>query len=71
MSRIVRAVEKRDCTVTKPKRGSHWKISKPGSGHRSFPVPASNGNKTDVKDNYIRALCRNFEFDEDEFRADL
>ena len=67
LNRVAKAVESLGCSVTKPKRGSHWKVSK--EGHRPYTLPASNGKRTDIDDNYIRGLCRNFGFDADEFRG--
>lgn len=56
--------------VSKPQGGgSHWKAKKPG--FRTYPVPAHNGEKTEIGDQYIRGLCRNFDLDPDEFKKRL
>lgn len=33
-----------------------------------YPIPAHNGEKSEVPDVYIRGLCRRFNIDEAEFR---
>jgi len=53
-----------DCL--KPKSGSHYKMVKPG--YRSYPIPASNGERTMLKWPYIVALCRHFDIPQSRFR---
>lgn len=48
--------------------GSHWKASGPGW---SYPIPAHNGEKTEIGDAYIRGLCRAAGLDLASFKASL
>ena len=43
--------------VEKPRSGSHWKATK---GSVIYPIPAHNGLRTEIDNNYLRALCRRF-----------
>lgn len=49
-----------------PKRGSHWKLKRDNA--RTYPIPAGNGERTEIPDHYVRALCRNFGIDYDEMK---
>jgi hypothetical protein len=49
-----------------PGKGSHRKAKREGC--RPFPVPAHNGDRSEIPDEYIRALCRNFGIDYDEMK---
>lgn len=69
LRRVIVACKAFDIAVEPPKGGSHFKAKK--DGHRTFPIPAPNGEKTEVSDFYIRALCRNFEIDLEEFLSKL
>jgi hypothetical protein len=53
----------------KPGHGKHWKFRK--DGFRTYPVPAHNGERTEIDDCYVKGLCRNFQIDLDVFRAKL
>jgi hypothetical protein len=53
--------------VSRPNRGSHWLAKK--AGFRTYPIPAHNGEKTEIPDVYIRGFCRNFGIDREEFKA--
>jgi hypothetical protein len=66
---IKRALEARGVRVDEPTKGSHWKAV--GSGGKVYPVPAHNGLKTEIGDEYIRGICRAFGFDFAEFRREL
>jgi len=66
---LIKALAACGIAVTPPANGSHWKAKKPGA--RTFVIPAHNGDRTQVDDNYIRALCRNFGLDVDEFKRKL
>lgn len=66
---IARACAYFDLIVERPSSGSHWKVK--GDGARTYPVPASNGEKSEISDKYIKALCRNFGIDERAFRDKL
>jgi hypothetical protein len=54
--------------VVEPSSGSHWKVI--GSGV-CFPLAAHGGLKSEISDIYIRALCRTFGWDFDEFKRQL
>lgn len=45
--------------------GSHWRAVR---GGRVYPVPAHNGERSEVKEAYLRGLCRVLELDEAELR---
>jgi len=49
-----------------PGKGSHWKATRPGC--RPFPIPAHNGERTEIPDEYIRGLCRTLGVDYDEMK---
>lgn len=51
-----------------PARGKHpWKAQRTGGGV-SYGIPAHNGLKTEISDQYVRGFCRAFGLDEAEFR---
>lgn len=54
--------------VEEPSSGSHWKASNDG---KTYPIPASNGLKTEISDKYIKGLCRCFSLDVDDFTKKL
>jgi hypothetical protein len=56
-------------TITEPTKGSHWRCTK--AGCRMYPLPAHNGKRTEIADQYIAGFCRNFGIDEAEFRKKL
>jgi hypothetical protein len=66
---LIRVFAEYGITVEKPRKGSHWKAVR--NGTRCYPVPASNAEKTEIDDNYIRGACRNFELDLDEVKRKL
>lgn len=66
---LIKALAAFGIGVTPPSSGSHWNAKKPGA--RTFVIPAHNGDRTEVDDNYIRSLCRNFGLDVDEFKKHL
>jgi hypothetical protein len=67
MGAIIRAATKLGVSVEPPSSGSHWKFRRPG--FRVYPIPAHNGERTEISDRYIRALCRALEIDEQELRG--
>lgn len=70
LSRIIAVLHEYGIEVSPPRGGgSHWKAK--CDGHRSYGLPAHNGEKSIISDSYIQALCRNFDLDLDEFRAKL
>jgi hypothetical protein len=54
-------------SFTKPKSGSHWRLTRVGA-QRPYPIPAHNGERTEIGDEYIRGMCRALGIDEDELR---
>lgn len=42
-----------------PSSGSHWKFVGPDG--KTYPVPAHNGERTEISREYIRGLCRCFQ----------
>ena len=63
---IAICAERYGITVEKPSSGSHWKCKRDGC--RTYPIPAHNGERSEIPDQYIRALCRNFGIDYDEMK---
>ena len=63
---IARALRKLGVQVEEPSKGSHWKCRKDGFG--VYTIPAHNGLKAEISDVYIRAVCRHFEIDLEEFK---
>jgi predicted RNA binding protein YcfA (HicA-like mRNA interferase family) len=49
-----------------PGKGSHWKFR--ANDGKCYTVPAHNGPKTEIPDQYIRGLCRAFGIEYDEMR---
>ncbi len=52
--------------LKKPNRGSHWKFVRERD-RKPYPVPAHNGERSEISKAYLRALVRTFELDEDFF----
>ncbi len=50
-----------------PGKGSHQKFVR--FQERSYPVPAPNGDKSDISDVYVKGVCRHFSIDEAAVRA--
>ncbi len=50
-----------EVVIEPPAGGSHYKARRPGC--RVYPIPAHNGERTQIPDEYIRGLCRNFGID--------
>jgi hypothetical protein len=65
---IISAAAALGCTCEEPSSGSHWKIYR---GSMMYPIPAHNGQKTEIGDYYIRGLCRSLRIDEKELRRRL
>jgi hypothetical protein len=64
---IARASKHLDLGVALRKgKGSHFVFERPG--YRCYPVPAGNGEKTEIGDQYIRGLCRALGLDEQQLR---
>jgi len=68
LSALKRALESMGLEVFKPGSGSHWKVMRAG---KTYPIPAHNGEKTEISDLYIRGVCRCFELDPNELRKNL
>jgi hypothetical protein len=70
LTRIKAAAAEYGIEISTPSgRGSHWKAKK--SGCRTYPIPAHNGERTMIADQYINGFCRNFEIDPKEFKRKL
>jgi hypothetical protein len=68
-SAIKREVLAMGLTVEPPRGGgSHWKVR---GRNGSYPIPAHNGLKGEIPDQYIRGLCRFLGVDFEEFRKRL
>lgn len=55
-------------TFEKPKRGSHYKVRRDGC--RPYTLPCPNGDRTELDDRYLKALCRNLNLDFDALMSD-
>jgi hypothetical protein len=66
LSELIAIVREFGIEVSRPSSGSHWKFSK--SGFRSYPVPASNAERSEIKWQYVLGLCRHFEIPKSRFR---
>jgi hypothetical protein len=69
LRRLISVCAEYGISVERPSSGSHWKAKKPG--FRTYPIPAPNGEKTEISDAYIRGLCRSSDLDRDEFVGKL
>lgn len=69
LKRIIAAAAAYGVTFDPPSGSSHWKGKKPG--FRSYTIPAHNGERTEIGDQYIRGFCRNFGIDRREFESKL
>ena len=52
-----------------PRSGSHWQFR--GQDGVMYPVPAPNGLKSEISDEYINGLCRAFKLIRSEFKRRL
>lgn len=52
-----------------PSSGSHWKFR--NAAGEAYTVPAHNGLKTEIGDEYINGLCRTFVIDRAAFKQKL
>lgn len=52
-----------------PTSGSHWRFR--GQDGAMYPVPAPNGLKSEISDEYINGLCRAFGLVRSEFKKRL
>lgn len=55
--------------LEKPGKGSHWKCY--NAAGKMYPIPAGNGERTEISDRYIKGLCKELGLDEVEFRKHL
>jgi len=55
--------------IENPSKGSHFRCRRPG--YRMYPIPAHNGEQTEISDVYIRALCKCLGIVEAELREHL
>ena len=68
--KIIAAAKLYGLDVTKPSRGSHWKIKQLWTG-KVYPIPAHNGENQEIDDHYIAGLCRCFGLNREEFMKKL
>lgn len=66
---IASALKDFNIRVERPTKGSHWKAIGPDG--TMYPIPAHNGEKTEIGDAYIDGLCRAFGLDKRKFRSKL
>jgi hypothetical protein len=67
---LVRVLAELGIRVEPPRGGgSHWKAT--AADGTTFPLPAHNGERTELSDVYVRKLCRAFGLDERELRERL
>ena len=69
LKKIRRSAKKYDIEIEEPSSGSHWKCRRDGS--RVYTIPASNGLKTEIGDEYIVAFCKHFGVDVATFKKAL
>jgi len=70
LSDIRRAARSYQITIEEPSSGSHWKARREGTGG-CYPIPANNGDKTEISNVYIKGFCRFFDLDFEKFWAQL
>jgi predicted RNA binding protein YcfA (HicA-like mRNA interferase family) len=68
LSALMRALETMGVEVVRPNGGSHWKAKKDG---KTYPIPAHNGEKSQIGDDYLKGLCRCFHVDLDVLKSHL
>jgi len=66
---IRRALLDYGITAEPPSSGSHWKL-RDATG-KAYTLPCHNGDRTEISDVYLRALCRAFGLDWHEFMRKL
>ncbi len=66
---IKRALLECGIAAERPSRGSHWKL-RDRSG-KAYTLPCPNGERSEISDVYLRALCRTFGLDLDELKRRL
>lgn len=54
--------------VEPPNSGSHYRAVKDG---KVYPVPAHNGERSEISDVYIRGLCRAFDLNYEDLKKHL
>ena len=54
--------------ILTPHGGSHWRAERDG---KTYPIPAHNGEKTMISDQYLRGVCRCFGLDLNELKHRL
>lgn len=57
--------------VAEPPRGggSHWKLR--DRDGKTYPIPCPNAERSEISDKYIRALCRTYGLDFEDFKSKL
>jgi hypothetical protein len=65
--RLIAALKRmRVVAVVPVSGGSHWRCEESGV---CYPIPAHNGDKSEISDAYIRGVSRALELDEAKLRA--
>ena len=67
LNKISKAFATLGIVTEKPKKGSHWKLRRPGT--RVYTIPAHRGPKTEIDDKYIDGACKHFGIEPAAFRA--
>lgn len=65
---IKRALSSMGVSIEPPNGGSHYRASKEG---KMYPIPAHNGERSEIADVYIRGVCRAFDLNYEEFKKRL
>lgn len=66
---IKRALLGMGFAVDSPDGGSHWKVR--DRAGKLYPLPCHNGERSEITDKYLRALCRTFDIDYNDFLGRL
>ncbi len=66
---IKRALSGFAITAEPPASGSHWKLR--DQTGKVYTLPCHNGERSEISDVYLKALCRTFGLDLDEFMRKL
>lgn len=67
LSELARRLSKLGFRLEKPGSGSHWKIY--DAAGKAYPIPAHNGEQTEIDDTYINGCCRAFGLDPEDIKS--
>lgn len=65
---LKRALAAKGVELEQPSSGSHWHFVR---GTTAYPVPAHNGLKSEIGNEYIRGLCHAFAINFRELKKEL